>query len=276
MLIQPHRPRQGAPDGLLADGCLRRRRGLWLPPQPPITLPQQAAISVAQAPTYVWHASSAARAFGSNVTAGNLIVALVIAIYEGTGTVTVSVSDSLGNSYAEAASAKRNVSSGGFTIMTSVWYAKNIAGGACTVTLAGVSNFDGLTLAPVEVAGCDTASPEDGSNSATGTGTGPSTSVTTSAADTIAFGVNSHFWTSNISSTPGAGYTLVQESENIANNTVFLTEYQIFNGSGAKTVNCTLGASRQWLMSGVAFKAAEAAGAAGATLARRRSSLICR
>lgn len=268
--------RHGAPEGVLAERCLRARGGLLLPSRTPSAVSQQAAISVVQAPTYSWHPSSAARAFAADVTSGNLIVALVVAIYEGTGTITVAVSDSLDNGYVEVAGAKRRVSSDDFTIMTSIWYAKNIAGGACTVTLAGQSNFDGLTLTPVEIAGCDTENPEHAGNSATGFGAGPSTSVTTSAANTIMFGVNSHFWTSNISSAPGAGYSPVQESENIANNTVFLTEYRLFNTSGAKVVNCTLAASRRWLMSGAAFKAANAGGPTGPTHARRRSSLICR
>lgn len=77
--------------------------------------------------------SAATAAFGSNVTAGNLIVVFISHLIAAAGTFTVT--DGLGNTYVEAV---RSASAGtfGLSCKCSIWYAYNISGGACTVTVS--------------------------------------------------------------------------------------------------------------------------------------------
>jgi len=95
-----------------------------------------------------------AKAFGSNVTATNLIA--VVAGCGGNQDATCA--DSLTNTYTpktatyDAANDQKHFQ----------WYAKNIAGGPCTVTVTFNATSKWRRLGIMEISGCDTAAPDDG------------------------------------------------------------------------------------------------------------------
>ena len=135
-------------------------------------------------------------AFSSANTAGNLIV--VYAIWSNTGSVTVS--DSRGNTYATAAAR----TTGSWSAQ--VFYARNIAAGANTVTLThatAVNSFSAIYIH--EYSGIDKVNPVDVTGSAIGTGSAMNSgSVTTTNAEDLLFAAGA----SSAKITAGAtGYT---------------------------------------------------------------------
>lgn len=136
-----------------------------------------------------WSGTTFTLAFGSDVTAGNLIV--VAAYFLGTAD-TPTVADTLSNTYTLVGSIlRRGVTT---TASLGVWYAKNITGGTCTVTVSSVPSSFGCAVAH-EISGCDTTAPLDlyASQTQTDQGTGTdavtSTAITPSQAGCYLFGV---------------------------------------------------------------------------------------
>lgn len=185
-------------------------------------------------------------AFGSNVTAGNLIVVTVQAAGDPTG-----VSDSLNGSHTSARAADSN--NGNFC---ETFYFPNSAGGACTVTVS----FGSSVLACIQIAeysGGPTSSVIDGTPQGN---TGFGTSVTTGSLTTtipnaliitntvcessvgVPFAPGTNFTevteTSTGTSVPGGGQ--LQERLNVA----------VGSYSGA----CTLAGTTNWAMQTIAFK----------------------
>lgn len=141
--------------------------------------------------------ASVSQAFASNVVAGNLIVVSAAC----GGDTTASVTDSLGNTYTQKTSLYDATSSGKHF----QFYAQNILGGACTVTVTwGVAeNYNRLQI--MEISGLDTTAPDDGGAvqvQAGGTSTDfySSTNITTTTTDFI-FGCQ----TNVAEATPGTG-----------------------------------------------------------------------
>jgi hypothetical protein len=125
-------------------------------------------------------ASSYTPAYNSNVTAGNLLVALIYP--SGTNSVT-SVTDSLSQTWTQISGA-----SGTTTDAAYIYYQKNTAGGACTltITLGAASNCNPIIY---EFSGLDTSAPLDQSNTATGTSTSTTSgTVTTTVANELLIG----------------------------------------------------------------------------------------
>jgi hypothetical protein len=118
-------------------------------------------------------------AFPANVTAGNLIVAGIITF---NSSITVTVTDSLGNTYTQAGSYAVST-----TTRASIWYSANILGGANTVTITpSASAF--VTAGVVEYSGA-TTTPIDGTTTNTGTSTTLSTgSIAVAQAGDLVFG----------------------------------------------------------------------------------------
>ena len=102
-------------------------------------------------------ATTIALAFVSNVAAGNLI--RIGVGWEGT-TKTCTVADSLGNTYTSILKTSDTTDDQS----SQIFYAKNIAGGACTVTATFSVSAAFRRLVMHESSGADTAAPLDGSN----------------------------------------------------------------------------------------------------------------
>jgi len=100
-------------------------------------------------------ATTISATFASNVVAGNLIAVYVT--YDGTGTLN-SVTDSLGNTYTIV----QTLSDGTHVQKSATAYAKNIAGGANTVTATFASAICCRLIIAHEITGADTAAPLDG------------------------------------------------------------------------------------------------------------------
>ena len=119
-------------------------------------------------------------AFSSANTAGNLIVVYVL--WSNTGAVTLS--DSRGNSYASAAGR----TTWGSNWSAQVFYAKNVAAGANTVTATfatAINSFGAIHIH--EYSGIDKLNPVDVTRSATGTSSAMSSGplATTNATDLL-------------------------------------------------------------------------------------------
>ncbi len=199
-------------------------------------------------PTYVQgRANEAARAtttnavaFSSANTAGNLLV--VYAIWDNTSAATIS--DTRGNSYASVAPASRWK---GSAWSSQVFYAKNVAGGANTVTLSLAAAVTSWSIAYVhEYSGIDKVSPIDVSVVGTGTSSAMSSgSATTTNATDLVFGAGASDKTINAG---GTGFTsrLTTYGNRTQDKRVTAT------GANSATGNQN-GAA--WVMHMVAFKA---------------------
>jgi len=127
-------------------------------------------------------ASGRTQAFTSNVTAGNAIV-VCVSTYN-SGTLTVTVTDSLGNTYSQAGSYSTNVVN-----RVSIWYAVNITGGACTVTVTPSASAY-MDICVIEYSGVKTSSPVSSTTGTTGTsGTYAPGTLTVATAGSVAIGV---------------------------------------------------------------------------------------
>lgn len=139
------------------------------------------AIAFVQSKTFPGNASTPnSVGFTNNVATGNSII---VATRNSTGSPSVNVSDSLGNIYTEIGTTQ--TTPGGANLR--LFYAKNIIGGKCTVTLSwagGSSNRAQMA----EYSGCDTTSPLDQTAKSSGTSTTPSSgNITTTVADELLF-----------------------------------------------------------------------------------------
>ena len=124
--------------------------------------------------------STSSSAFSSPNTAGNLIVVYVL--WSNTGA--VSLSDSRGNSYASATGR----TTWGSNWSAQVFYAKNVAAGADTVTATFATPINSFgTIHIHEYSGIDKLDPVDGARSATGTSSAMSSGLlaTTNATDLL-------------------------------------------------------------------------------------------
>ena len=178
-------------------------------------------------------------AFNSANTAGNLIV--VYAIWSNTNS--ASVSDSRGNTYATAAAR----TTWGGSLSGQVFYARNVAGGANTVTATfatAVTSFAAIYIH--EYAGIDKVNPLDVSRSAVGTGGAMSSGpVTTTNANDLLLGAAAS--TSSVTKA-GAGWTT--RSKAFGNRTIDRN----VASAGSYTATATQN-SNAWIMQLVAFKA---------------------
>ena len=181
------------------------------------------------------------RAFANPNTAGNLIVAYVA--WSNTGT--VSLSDTRGNAYTPVAPATSWGSTNQWR--SQVFYARNIAGGANTVTATfgtSITSFGKLFIH--EYSGLNRTAPLDASAVSIGTTSAMNSgSSTTTNADDLIFGSGS---SSSSVTAPGTGFT----SRLNANGT--RTEDRNVTSAGPQSATATQNGNR-WVMHMVAFKA---------------------
>jgi len=181
-------------------------------------------------------------AFNNPNTAGNLIV--VYAIWGNTGSATIS--DSNGNAYVPVAPAQ--AWGNGNPWRSQVFYAKNIAGGANTVTAtfgSSITSFGAIYIH--EYSGLDRTSPLDTTAAATGSpGAMNSGSATTTNAADLIFGAGA---SSNTVTAAGSGFT--SRLTDFGNR----TEDKNVSSAGSYNATATQNGNR-WVMHMVAFKTA--------------------
>lgn len=178
-------------------------------------------------------ATTTTATFDSNVTARNLI--RVMASWDGGLGVLSGIADSLGNTY----TAVDNLSDGGNPNHYATWYAKDIAGGACTVTVTYTSARPITLLHVEEISGVDTTAPLDqhGLNLQAAPGTGAN-GVTSGSETTTTDGQ----WVSGCSMATGSstinytGGTAVGLTTTVRNNVgTSVSDRAVIAQSGAQT-----------------------------------------
>lgn len=205
----------------------------------------QAVVSGQIAAKNAGTASSTTQAFAGNVTAGNLI--FVIVAWNGTATVSSVADGGLGNTYTQT-DAKQ---AWGTADNVQGFYAKNINGGACTITVTlSLTSVSYLEVYQMEVSGSDTTAPLDAHNTSSGTTNDPASgNLVTGTANEMIIGYCANM-------TAGAGYT--SDSTFDSNQ----LEHKVVSSTGTYTATFVGDGSSGWGMVAATFKAAAAAVAA--------------
>jgi hypothetical protein len=197
----------------------------------------QTANSVPQTPQ-----TTVTTAFPQPQRAGDLNV--VVIGWDNTTSNVVSVSDSAGNSYQVAAPTKRSSSNS-----QAIYYAKNIAAGAntVTVTLSGATPYVDVRIA--EYSGLDPVDPLDATSSGSGTGNQPdSGSVTTTTSTELLVGAGT---TTGFFSGSGSGFT----TRVITSPDGDILQDRVVTSIGSYNATAVMN-SANWVMQLVTFRAA--------------------
>ncbi len=181
----------------------------------------------------------------ANVTAGNFIVVAVQTL--STSVSVSSIHDTLGNTYTQAGSGGSSPGIGNIVL----WYAKNVVGGSCTVTvtLTAVTSWD-FTI--IEYSGVKLTSPLDGSHSSSGI----STTVTTG---TIPVAGSSDLVIGMLATSAIGSNAAASPFTGIASFGTASLKCQIVNHHGAsagEAASATISVSTSWLGFGVSFLSA--------------------
>jgi Putative Ig domain/IPT/TIG domain len=222
-----------ASDGSLSTG----QTFTWTITAAPIALVQHSRIDAGTA-------LKASLALAAANSAGNL---LAVVTRSGAPGETVTVTDSRGNAYRQAA--RLNNSSDN---TLAVYYAENIAAGTNTVT---VSNSASATLRFIvlEYSGVASTNSLDGAASASGTSASPNSGIltTTAGGDLLLCALS----TANGPSLTGGGGFMVEDAVPALPGAKVVAEDKLQAPAGAASATVTLGASDQWAMAIAAFKA---------------------
>jgi hypothetical protein len=175
-------------------------------------------------------------------TAGNLNV-VVVGWNDTTSTVS-SVTDSRGNTYAQAGTTVT-----GSGLRQAIFYAKNIAGGSNTVTVVFNQAAAFVDVRILEYSGLDTSSPLDVTAGAAGTSAGPSSgAATTTSANELIFGAGT---TGSGFSAGGTGFI----SRIITPQDGDIAEDKVVSSTGSNSATAPLKSSSTWVMQMATFKA---------------------
>lgn len=200
-------------------------------------------------------------AYGSNVTAGSLLVA---ALSVGATARTITLSDSLTQTFVLASSGT-NVTDGHATY---IYYFANTAGGADTVTFSISGAASPLRIGVSEFSGAATASPVEKVNNASGNSTTPASGNVTPTTDgQLIFAVARNAAATTF--TAGTDFTLRSQVPAAA-NTRMASESFIQTTAAAHNGNFTMALSQQWSAVVASFLAATTA-VGGVSKAHRMS-----
>jgi hypothetical protein len=190
--------------------------------------------------------TSISQSFPNGNVAGHLIIAFV---RMSTTTQTVQVTDSLGNVYTDAVSQGQSVD--GHQIH--VFYAKNIAAGANTVTATFSATNNHPWLSIYEYSGLSTTAPLDQTASAQGTSSSPSSGVTpsTTSSHELLFAGLGMPATSTPTVTSGSGFSFLQQDTNTSRAA---NESQIVNSVGRYAASFPLNGTTYWTAAIATFK----------------------
>lgn len=183
-----------------------------------------------------------ALAYGSNVTAGNRLIAVCIWSGGGTEVMTCAVTDSQGNTWAGVAGSLATALSPSSRIQIFHAQASAAAADTATMTVSGTAAERVIMLGEFSgLSGSLGASPL----SATGTASNPTANITLDATTSLIVG---GLFTAGTGAA-GSGYTLLSSQDgNIG-------EYRLPGGPGAQPVSFTEAGSALYAISGVEFLA---------------------
>lgn len=200
---------------------------------------------------------SLALAFPAANTAGNLIVAFV---RMSSSSQTVSITDSAGNVYADAVSQVQNADGH----QVHLFYARNIAGGANTVTATFTATNTHPWMAVYEYRGLSTTNPLDRTAAAQGSDANPTTgptAATTSSNELIFAGMGFQSNYGGVAAA-GASYTLAQQ--NTATSRA-ANETALASVTGSYTAALGLSSPATWTAVVATFAATSASAPPGIT-----------
>ena len=186
-------------------------------------------------------------ALSSNATAGNFIVVSVSG-WPNLPAATA-VTDNLGNIYSIAGTVL--VSQGAYS---AIYYAKNVIGGAVTVTVNTVKSGGQISMTVAEFSGIDTVLPLDATAGSTGSGTTPSSgNMTPTLAGNLLIGSGTH--NGNAVTGAGAGFTMIAVATEDSNTHQPLAmEYQVLSGNQQTSTSFSLSTGYGWAQNGAIFK----------------------
>src|SRR5215469_13774913 len=193
-------------------------------------------------------APSISQAFANANTQGNLIIAF---IRMSTTTQSVTVTDSAGNSYTQAIA--QGQSADGHQIH--IFYAKNINGGANTVTATFSATNNHPWIAIYEFSGLSTTAPLDQVAAAQGSSSTANTGLTpaTTAANELVFAGLGLPASSSVTMSAGSGFTLL-EQDTATSTSRATNEDQVVNPMGQYAGTFTLSGSSNWSAVVATFK----------------------
>lgn len=198
-------------------------------------------------------------AFGSSVTAGNLIVVAVCTQTYAVNTIT----DTLSNTYTKISDGQTANLNG------ELWYAYNITGGSCTLTvdLIGTTNYDDIITTAREYSGISTTSPLDVSaenvEGSYGTSHPTGTTGTTNQADEVC--VAMYAGDDNETYTVGGSYTNLVDTDGYDLYSSLVMADLIVSSTGTQSATFTSTDSLRGYGAIATFKAAASAAANNAT-----------
>lgn len=196
------------------------------------------------------YVQNATATFGSNVTAGNLIVVLVASAQNIT-----SLSDGLGNTYTKIDADITADSKSG-----DLWYAKNITGGSCTIT-STTTNYNDTCIIAFEFSGLDTTAPLDQHTYTNESGyvtshSSGSTSTTTQADELVIGAYNGS--ANDAGYAAGATFTGLVSKDGADLYTSAGMEYKTVSSTGTQSADMTTSQFQRGCMFVATFKAASA------------------
>jgi hypothetical protein len=193
--------------------------------------------------------TSVSQSFATANAAGNLIVAFV---RMSSTTQTVQLTDSAGNTYTDAVGQVQ--STDGHQIH--IFYAKNIAGGANTVTatFSATNNFPWLAI--YEYSGLNASAPLDKVASSQGSAASVSsgaTATTTSNNELVFAGVGLPA-SSTRTATAGSGFTMLQQNNGVPSTSRAANEHLFAASTGQFSGTFTLSGTANWSAAVATFK----------------------
>jgi len=180
--------------------------------------------------------------FVGSQTAGNLNI--VVVGWNDTTSAVTSVTDGRGNTYLQA-----GTTTTGTGLRQAIYYAKNIAAGTNTVTVAFNQAAAFVDVRILEYSGIDPTSPLDVTAGASGTSISPNSgAATTTSANELIFGAG---MTGDGFASAGTGFT----SRIITTQDGDIAEDQVVTSTGSNSATAPLKRSATWVMQMATFKA---------------------
>lgn len=218
------------------------------------------AIAAAQATVGTFATTSSAtlaKAYGSNVTSGNVLIALC---GWGSSTQTCTVAGSLNGSFTAIAGSLATNGSGPFR--AEVFYIVAGSSGSETITMTCSASNTQREIVIYELSGVDTVNIPDSSNNGSGASTNPTITITTIAQPgwIVAYAMST-------AGTISVGATYSSDLQQNGD----LAQHKAYAATGSTSVPTVDGSSGQWVVSAAAFR--EGAGGGGGTVVKQLAAL---
>jgi subtilisin family serine protease len=224
-----------------ASSLTRSAATASVPPQNPITLIQKASRTST-------NGSSLTATFPTNLTPGSVIVAAITSYPKPPAA--NAVTDTLGNVYTVIGSTSRT--SGG--AYTGLYYAKNNATAADTLTYRVTSSGNQLSIVITEFTGVNLSNPIDAAAGSTGSSSSPTSgNMTPSAAGDLVIGAGTHDNTTV--TTPGAGFTMAAiATEDSSTHQPLAMEYRTLATTSPAAAPFSLAGASGWAQVGALLR----------------------